>query len=61
MIDCNPEHSFESPNAKCCVAYGRDRGDEGQEARVYKCLSEALEAELQVYNYYFDGEGWSVF
>ncbi|MBZ7262456.1 hypothetical protein FMK81_13160 [Klebsiella oxytoca] len=51
-------HSFENQIDGYTVYYGRDRGEEGTEARVYFSFSEVLKKEKQEYNYFLDEKGW---
>lgn len=40
-IECPNRHSFDSPIKGYCVAYGRDRGESGNEARTYTSFESA--------------------
>lgn len=42
-----------------CLAYGRDRGEEGQEAKTYSSVKEMCEDAME-YVYVFDGLKWSM-
>lgn len=54
-------HSFEKPARGHCVAYGRDRGEEGTGARVDYTAAEAQgRCGAEEYNYLWDGSCWSV-
>ena len=53
--ECPESHSFETPVRGYCIAYGRDRGEEGQEARTDVCVK-----VREDYAYYWDGNNWSV-
>lgn len=60
-----PGHTFETPVTGETIAYGRDRGETGQEAKFYDSFDEYLAMVGQEfcssYNYLFmDGE-WVVF
>lgn len=52
-------HSFETPIDGICVAYGRDRGKDDQNAKVStrKAFYEDLDEE---YNYLFEDGKWTV-
>lgn len=39
------------------MAYGRDRGEEDTQARIF---SNTSEIDLEEYNYYWDGNKWSM-
>jgi hypothetical protein len=51
------EHSFENRYPDVCVAYGRDRGETGTEARI-KTNPEPSGCEQ--YNYLFENGKWTV-
>lgn len=55
------DHTFENPEEGCCVFYGRDRGEQDIEPRVFNDFFEyKQEANLEEYNYLWrDGE-WLV-
>ena len=53
--DCLEGHSFENQVKGYCVAYGRDRGEEGTQAQKHLGRSGI---EKQEYNYYWNGETW---
>jgi hypothetical protein len=49
------------PRSRWSTFYGRDRGDEGTEARVFDSYSHyCREAEFQEYNYLFRSATWYV-
>jgi hypothetical protein len=55
------KHDFDDhdPDDKGCLAYGRDRGEENQEAGRYISLLEATyDFDGCAYYYLFDGHGW---
>jgi len=55
------QHPFDSrakEHETWTTFYGRDRGEEGQEAREYKTLAEFEEAETQEYMYLFRNGKW---
>jgi hypothetical protein len=54
----NEEHSFERPCKRVSVFYGRDRGEDDTEPRVYNSFEEAKRKEHQEYNFFFDGVTW---
>ena len=55
------EHTFENPEQGCCVFYGRDRGEQNVEPRMFDDFFEyKQEANFEEYNYLWrDGE-WLV-
>lgn len=59
---CNGEegHTFDSPNEGQTVYYGRDRGEDGCEMRIYDTYLECLEKNDQEYNYLFADDKWYV-
>jgi len=59
-VACPEGHSFETPADKHTVFYGRDRGEENQEAKVFDNFKEAIISNSQEYDYYWDGEKWWV-
>jgi len=53
-------HSFEKPLDNVCIAYGRDRGEEGTEAR--KTTMYQSDCQREEYNYVFTLENkWVVY
>jgi hypothetical protein len=53
---------FSNPADGQCVAYGRDRGETGVEARVFNSHADLIENAGQEYDYLFvPGTGWTVF
>ena len=54
---CPPGHSFDNPAEGHCVAYDRDRGESGTEARVYDNTG-AADRDAETYHWYFDGHHW---
>ena len=51
-------HSYETPVAGYCVAYGRDRGELGQEAVLGATLKDVQRDMGQDYEYLWDGSQW---
>lgn len=56
--DAPEGHSFANQVEGHCVAYGRDRGESNQQARVYQDLA-ALDRESGEYLYYWDSQRWT--
>lgn len=55
------EHSFDNPQKDVCIFYGRDRGEEGIEAKKYKSRKALYEAARDCwaeYIYVFDKGVW---
>lgn len=55
------EHSFDKPQKDVCIFYGRDRGEEGVEAKIYKSRKALFEARRNCwaeYVYVFDKDKW---
>ena len=53
---------FSNPADGQCVAYGRDRGETGVEARVFNSHADLIENAGQEFDYLFvPGTGWTVF
>lgn len=59
-ISCPKGHSYNTPIKGFTVFYGRDRGEDFTEARVYENCYEMLKREHQEYNYLFDEGKWYV-
>ena len=60
-IGVKQEFDNRDPNSKMCLAYGRDRGETGVEARTFVNLQHALNnfnASGNDYMYVFDGKKW---
>lgn len=58
--DIGVKHSFDDITTDVCRAYGRDRGEEGTEARAYVNLEAFLAADYgQAYSYLFSKGKWS--
>lgn len=53
-------HSYSNPVVGYSIAYGRDRGEEGIETKVYDSYGKAMKKNNQEYNYLWDGEKWLV-
>lgn len=53
-------HSFNTPAAGCCIAYGRDRGEQKQGPATYGTLATALREADEIFKYYWNGKGWDV-
>lgn len=51
-------HNYRSPAADYCIAYGRDRGESGTEARRGMVPADCCSREE--YNYLWNGQAWSV-
>jgi hypothetical protein len=59
--DANEAHSFERGADGVCVAYARDRGEEGAEAEVFGSHEEFREeARCEEYDYFFVAGHWFV-
>ena len=55
-------HSFNKPQDGVCVAYGRDRGEKGQEVIVFEDLGEFEDSASNSwadYQYLFDNGKWT--
>lgn len=55
------KHSFDNPQRDVCIFYGRDRGEEGVEAKTYKSRKALYEAARDCwaeYIYVFDKGRW---
>lgn len=53
------KHNFDKPTNGWCVAYGRDRGEEGTEAQLYADKIEFLQDDRgQNYTYLFENGKW---
>ena len=55
------KQDFDNRNKGWCLAYGRDRGEEGCEARNYvnfKAAENAFDLDCNDYLYLFDGQEW---
>lgn len=62
-IDCPEGHSFDDKKQGYCVAYGRDREEEDQEAMIaedYKTVKQMFGNHWQEFEYYWDGKNWMV-
>jgi hypothetical protein len=57
-IECPKGHSFDNKIEGYCVAYGRDRGEEGTQ---YCNFLHKSEIQKQEYNYLFINNEWVVF
>ena len=55
--ECPEGHTFDTPIKGYCIAYGRDRGDDGTEAIK---TSHWLNMQKQEYNYFWENGTWSV-
>jgi len=57
----NEDHAFKDAQKNVCVFYGRDSGDQEQEAETFHSWNNLLYSQGQAYNYLFvPGEGWYV-
>lgn len=57
-VDCPEGHSYDSRAANCSVFYGRDRGEDGVEAKEFDTYAEALAFNQQEFNYIFEDGKW---
>lgn len=59
-VECPVGHTYDTPVKGHCVAYGRDRGEQGCETREYSSLEEANSggAFQEEYAYVWNGEEW---
>jgi hypothetical protein len=57
-MECPDGHTFDNSVPGHCIAYGRDRGEENQEAREYETFEKAMTREEQEYNYLYTDK-WS--
>lgn len=52
-------HTFENKIKGFCVAYGRDRGEKGTEAKETSDLAESVKLDYgQEYHYFWNGTSW---
>lgn len=59
--DCPEGHSFDTPAEGYCVAYGRDRGEDGTAPNVFETLSDyRSNFQDEEYNYLFRNGEWEV-
>jgi len=59
-IECPEGHSMKTPVDGYTVAYGRDRGEEGQEAKHWPDWASLLNSDhRQSFNYLFTEKGWT--
>lgn len=54
-------HTFDHPVKGYCVAYGRDRGEEDEEAQNFTSLDEMLDYNPEQYNYVFKDQWYVVY
>jgi hypothetical protein len=57
------KHAFEAKAENQCTAYGRDRGEEGTEAKLVKSLKASIKSSADCgaeFVYLWDGQAWSV-
>jgi hypothetical protein len=59
-IEAPEGHSFDKPIDGYTVFYGRDRGEDDVEAKVYNTIDEAIREYSQEFNYFWDGDKWMV-
>lgn len=59
-VECPEGHSYKSPVKGHCIAYGRDRGETGEEAKVSETWLEAMNSMSEEYNYSFRDGVWYV-
>ena len=60
QVDFNTAHG---KDMRQCIAYGRDRGESGQEAQVFASVRDYADqagSNGDEYRYLFDGEAWFV-
>lgn len=55
-VEPKGEHSYDKPEKGVVVAYGRDRGEEDVEFKLFDTLTEI---DLEEYNYVWD-DGWKL-
>ncbi len=53
-------HSFDDPQAKVTIAYGRDRGEQGTEAKIGRTVDEVARCIDHAYCYLFENGTWQV-
>lgn len=56
-MECPEGHCFNNRIDGYSIAYGRDRGEEGTEAKIIERCEDIL---FEDYNYFWDGKGWTV-
>jgi len=52
-------HSFDTPDEDVTIFYGRDRGESGQETRVYEDIPSWID-DMEEYAYLWNGQEWLV-
>ena len=61
-VNPTESHTFDKPQDRVCVAYGRERGEKDQEAIVFEDLGEFEDSAKNSwadYQYLFDNGKWS--
>lgn len=62
MCDKPPGHTYASPVKGYTTYYGRDRGEEGTEAKVFDTVEDAIKAgDLNEYTYVWKDGGWFLY
>lgn len=51
---------YQNRNRNWCLAYGRDRGESGQEAETYSNIKEWIGAIWVDYHYLWNGTNWEI-
>ena len=59
-VECPEGHSYNSKIRGYSVFYGRDRGEDGTEAKEFDTYQKCFDWNSQEYNYLWDGEKWLV-
>jgi hypothetical protein len=54
--ECPEGHNFGNPFSDCTVAYGRDRGETGIDAKTKDSLQDFFESDFEEFGYIFDPE-----
>ena len=50
-------HSFDKPQPEVTIAYGRDKGEDGVDARIDESVEKYLKSDVEEYGYLFTKEG----
>lgn len=53
-------NDYQNRNRDWCLAYGRDRGESGQEAETYSNIKEWVGAIWVDYHYLWNGTNWEI-
>jgi len=60
-VDPIGSHSYDKPEENVCVAYGRDRGEDGVDFRIFDDLKSIEEAHWDCdYHYVFEDGKWQI-